>query len=79
MKVYRIAISIENGSSGGFEFFSSKREAERWRRAQNKEIKKDPEAHRYAELGDPECLEIGARKHEILRFLRAYAGHPDNG
>lgn len=79
MKVYRIAISIDHGSSGGFKFFSSKREAARWRREKKKQIKEDPASYQFAELGETKCLEIGKRKSDVISFLNIYAGHPDNG
>jgi len=89
MRLYRIHITSSDEGSRGFEWFSSKAEAER---AASKYVRENqPEEEKedyYANLGrrvvapdrpEIEPVEFTTTKAGILEMLRVYASHPDNG
>lgn len=70
MRFYRVHAEVEGGISGGFGWHTAKSKAER-------------EARKLAKAGGPPCevevVEVTPTKAGILRALRRYAAHPDNG
>jgi hypothetical protein len=72
MKFYQLHRHIDHGSSAGYSWFTSRAEAEEAKRADDAE---DPTET----PGTIECIEIEPTKAGILRALRRFAGHPDNG
>ncbi len=72
MKLYRLHLHVEMGCSGGFEFFTSRREAER--RKRELDAQNDP-----VDAAEIDEIEITPTKSGILAALNRYADHPDNG
>ena len=70
MKLYRLHTTLKAGESMGFEFFASKRDAERalsrWQKIDEGQ-------------GSIEQIEVEATRTSIILALNTYAGHPDNG
>lgn len=77
-KVYRLAKYTDGGTSAGFEFFSSKQEAERERRKHDAE-RTDEDKRLGLGLGNVDVIEYEATRAGILRLLNQYASHADNG
>jgi hypothetical protein len=71
MKFYRVHARIDNGSSAGFEFFRTKKEA----------LVKMRELTIPGDIDTPELEEITVTptKAGILRILNNLADHADNG
>lgn len=72
MKFYRVHVYRDGGNCGGFEWFTTRREAERFA---NKDRALDPDE--IAPSTDE--IHIKAGKAALLTALRRYASHPDNG
>lgn len=72
MKLYRNHYSVEGGSSGGFSWHTTIRDAKASAVTVEKANKEKP--HTVAEL-----IELKPGKEAMVRFLNNYAGHPDNG
>jgi hypothetical protein len=74
MKLYQLHRTHEAGSSAGFEYFASKREAEKavrdWRNQVN-----DP----VLDGATVQEIEVEPTRAGILSALNRYAGHPNNG
>lgn len=77
MKLYRNSYTDESGEHAGFEFFSSKAEADRvWvaRHKQGSVILDGDHSVRAVQI------DVGSRKAEIIQALNSFATHPfDNG
>lgn len=71
MKVYRNHYSTEGGSSGGFSFHGSEKDAlaavKDWKTS-------DEPPHKIAEP-----MTLTPTKDGIIRFLNTHGAHPDNG
>ncbi len=71
MKFYRVAKSTEGGNSDGFEFFTNRADAEKDVR---QFLRVEPD-----EFSRVDVIEVTPTKAGILRALKLYASHPDNG
>jgi hypothetical protein len=72
MKIYRAKVYVEGGICGGFLFATSMREIKRLA----------AEAHKNVPDEQPpkiDSLEISCGRFGLLRALRLWAKHPDNG
>jgi hypothetical protein len=81
VRVYRVRYSCEGGNSAGFSWHASRREAEA---AAAEARRNDPEEYRrhfpdVAEMPEVTEVEFKLTKRGVLRLLRLYAEHPDNG
>lgn len=72
MKFYRVRYHTDHGSSAGFKWFSSSREAHQDAVNYDKENPKE-------EPCTVALIEIHPSKDAILRALNFHASHPDNG
>lgn len=84
MRFYRLHCRCEGGISGGVEWFTSRRQAERSRRehianAKLAELDQDFLGAGENEPDEIEELDITPTKSGILLALKRYASHPDNG
>jgi hypothetical protein len=74
MKFYRVSRFVEHGNSAGFGWHTSREKAEaeckEWREQTDDAEETEPEI---------EIVEVVPTKKGILRALRLYANHPDNG
>jgi hypothetical protein len=71
MKFYRVSKSTDGGNSAGFEFFTAKSDAEKEMR---QFLRDDP-----TEFSRIDVIEITPTRTGILRALKLYASHADNG
>lgn len=80
MKFYRCEVfdALDDGESAGFLFASSKAEMLTLIREHN-ERHAENNPSRDNLCTEPEAIDIEPTKAGILRALRRYAGHPDNG
>jgi hypothetical protein len=72
MKFYRVRHYVEGGSSGGFSWCTTKRDA----------LKAAAEHHKMCPAEQPseiEEIDIRPTKNGLLSALNQYADHPDNG
>jgi hypothetical protein len=74
MRFYRVHYTYDAGVSGGFTYFTSKREAEKHKRELNKAALVEN-----GDGGEIEVIEIEPTRGGILRALNLYAAHADNG
>lgn len=72
MKLYQLHRTHKAGTSVGFEYFSSQREA---RQAQNEWIREEKFEHG----ASIEMIKVSLTKKGILQAFNRYANHPDNG
>lgn len=80
MKIYKVSFNGDPDGQKGFEFHSSRRNAEaaarKWmKQEQTPGFTPDIATHE----GEIEVLEITPTKHGIISALNCHAGHPDNG
>jgi len=75
MKFYQLHRTCEAGTSAGYEYFTSRREAKRalavWRRNSPGDVQD--------QQGDIEPIEIEPTRAGIVHALNRYANHEDNG
>jgi hypothetical protein len=71
MRFYRVHTSRDGGNSGGFEFFTRRREAEACVARFKREV---PD-----EFADFDVIDIEPTKSGILKALKRYAAHEMNG
>lgn len=71
MTFYRISITVDNGVSAGYEFFTSWREAMGFK---NEYLRDNP-----GETVDWDIIRVDPTKAGILKALNSFARHPDNG
>lgn len=75
MKFYQLHLTHEAGTSVGFRWFTSKREAEshlaNWRRNSPGDVQD--------QTGEITPVNIEPTRAGILKALNRYANHPDNG
>jgi hypothetical protein len=74
VKLYRVAYFIEGGNSHGFTWHTSKKEVAQSTAQYAKDF-----ADEGCELFEVEEVEVELTKAGVLRALRVYASHPDNG
>lgn len=74
MRFYRLHDYSPQDGSAGYEFFTSKAEAERKARELF-----DPERHGDKSAIEIEAVDVVPTKAGILAVLNAYASHPNNG
>jgi hypothetical protein len=76
MRVYRVSRFRDGGESDGFDFYTSRRDAERAVR----EHAAETEDMRLAGVGEAiDTFEAPLTKAGLLRFLNHWANHPNNG
>lgn len=73
MRFYRVETRTEGGNSAGIRWFTSKREAEAYRRENMDPNEPDNNPD------EVEMVDIEPTKAGILRALCRWAAHPDNG
>jgi len=78
MKLYQVHYHYDFGSSAGFSWHGSRREAEAFARRAIEEDKEEYDGQRPADLVSEWTLRA-ATKLAILDFLNRHAKHPDNG
>ena len=71
MRFYKVHRTHEGGTSAGFEYFTSKREAQRAVVAWHDE--------RCEQFATVEVVDVETTRQGILRALNLYAKHPDTG
>jgi hypothetical protein len=72
MKLYRVHLLIDSGASGGYEWFASKREADKLKREHDR--KNGPE-----DSAEIQIIEVEPTRSGILRAFNIYGSHPNNG
>jgi hypothetical protein len=74
MKIYQLHRTHSAGESAGYEYFASRREAEKaasdWRRSDDSLL---------GHASTIEQIEVEPTRRGILRALNRYANHADNG
>ena len=75
--IYRNSYYTDVEGHAGYEFFSSKRDAEREFNRRVKEGNCDPVSGGLSNRAEP--VEFRATKAGIIRILNSYAGHNNNG
>jgi hypothetical protein len=71
MKIYRVSLSEQVEGHRGYEYFSSKRQADEKARAFDYETDGNEAI--------VETIELKLTKKDVLRVLNQYGSHPDNG
>jgi hypothetical protein len=75
MKFYQLHRICEGGTSAGYEYFASRREAEKalnvWRKNSPGDV--------IDQQGDIELIDVEPTRVGILHALNRYANHADNG
>jgi hypothetical protein len=84
MRFYRVHYLVDNGSSGGYEFFTSAREAQQAKRKHDKALREWNAEHDIGpehdiDKAEIEEIKVKPDKYGILRTLNIYASHPNNG
>jgi hypothetical protein len=76
MKFYRVRYSVNGGNHGGFSWHTAMSDAKECAAAA---VENDPEEYKVLEHPPIQTIEIEPTKKGILKALRLYAEHPDNG
>jgi hypothetical protein len=74
MRFYRVSLFIDSGSSAGFDWATTRAHANAIAAQHKTEHPKDESAR-----GEVEEVNIEPSKQGILKALKMYAAHPDNG
>lgn len=75
MRFYRVSISVNGGNSGGFYWYTTRREAEARKRGDDRD-NRDEVGEAPADI---DVIDVTPTKAGILDALRRFASYPDNG
>lgn len=74
MKIYRLHMTVDNGVSVGYEYFTARSKAEKRQR----EHMRDNDGE-MADANDIQEMEFSLTKIGVVKLLNRWGDHPDNG